>query len=254
MTALGSIGSEMVLIAFLLFCRIGGCLMLMPGFSSSRIPMQVRLFVAIAATLALAPLLAPTFQAAVPGLTSAKVVSLIVSETLIGTLIGIMGRVFFMALQFMATGAAMFIGFGNMPGAPIEDAEPVPAFATAVTLTAVVLFFIADQHWEVLRALLASYSVLPVTEPFALQFSVTRMADAFSDAFLLALQISSPFIVYALIVNLMVGIANKLTPQIPIYFISLPFVLAGGLFLLYFTIGEALQLFIAGFTGWLARG
>ena len=52
----------------------------------------------------------------------------------------------------------------------------------------------------------------------------------------------------------MVGIANKLTPQIPVYFISLPVVLAGGFILLYFTIGESLRLFMMGFMGWLARG
>jgi flagellar biosynthetic protein FliR len=52
----------------------------------------------------------------------------------------------------------------------------------------------------------------------------------------------------------MVGIANKLVPQIPVYFISIPFVLAGGLLLLYVTIGEALRLFMAGFTAWLTTG
>jgi hypothetical protein len=31
-------------------------------------------------------------------------------------------------------------------------------------------------------------------------------------------------------------------------------VLAGGFFLLYFTIGESLRLFTMGFMGWLARG
>ena len=60
---------------------------------------------------------------------------------------------------------------------------------------------------------------------------LARLADAFSSTFILALQISSPFIVYALIINLMVGIANKMVPQIPVYFISTPFVLAGGLLL-----------------------
>ena len=172
----------------------------------------------------------------------------------IGVLIGVMGRMFFLALQFMATAAAMYIGFGTMPGAPIEDAEPLPAFATLITLTATLLFFLTDQHWEVLRALLASYSALPVTEPFAIEFSLAKLTDAPASAFILALQISAPFIVYALIVNLMVGIANKLTPQIPVYFISIPFVLAGGFFLLYFTIGESLRLFMMGFMGWLARG
>ena len=54
---------ETVLLVFLVFCRIGGCLMLMPGFSSPRVPVQVRLFIAIAVTLALTPLLLPTLQA-----------------------------------------------------------------------------------------------------------------------------------------------------------------------------------------------
>jgi flagellar biosynthetic protein FliR len=52
----------------------------------------------------------------------------------------------------------------------------------------------------------------------------------------------------------MFGVANKLTPQIPVYFISLPFVIAGGMFLLYFTIGEFLRLFISSFSDWLATG
>src|SRR5690606_31883263 len=51
--------SDAVLSTFLLFCRIGGCLMLMPGFASPRVPAQIRLFIAIAVTLALAPLLLP---------------------------------------------------------------------------------------------------------------------------------------------------------------------------------------------------
>ena len=248
------ITSDTVLLVFLAFCRIGGCLMLMPGFSSTRVPVNVRLFIAVAVTLALSPLIVPPLQAALPGLQTPTVVTLLISETVIGALIGVMGRMFFLALQFMASAAAMYIGIGSTPGAPIEDTEPLPAFAALITLTATLLFFLTDQHWEVLRALLASYAALPVTEPFALDFSLVKLTDAVSSAFLLALQISSPFIVYTLIVNLMVGIANKLVPQVPIYFISVPLVLAGGFFLLYFVIGEALRVFMMGFMGWLARG
>ncbi len=250
------ITSETILAVFLLFCRIGGCLMLMPGFSSTRIPLQVRLFLTMAVTLALSPLLLPTInavllpQAATPPL----VLGLIFSETFVGALIGLIGRLFFMALQFMATAAAQFAGFSPMGGTPIEDPEPVPVLATFFTLTATVLLFATDQHWEILRALVQSYSVIPLNEPVATQAGLARLGDAFSSTFLLALQISSPFIVYALIINLMVGIANKLVPQIPVYFISMPFVLAGALLLLYFTIGEALSLFISGFIAWLAAG
>jgi flagellar biosynthesis protein FliR len=248
------IGPETVLLVFLLFCRIGGCLMLMPGFSSARVPAQVRLFIALAVTLALAPMLEPSLRATLAKMPSAMILSLIVSEVVIGALIGAMGRIFFLALEFMATAAAMFIGFGAMPGAPVEDAEPLPPLATLITLTATVLLFLTDQHWEVLRALLASYVALPMKEPFAIDFSLGKVVDALSGAFTIALQISSPFIVYALIVNLMVGLANKLVPQIPVYFIATPFVLAGGFVILYLTIGESLRLFMMGFMGWLAAG
>ena len=247
------IGADTVQLVFLAFCRIGGCLMLMPGFSSARVPVHVRLFIAVAVTLALSPLLVPVLRAALPQVAPDAMLALIVSETVVGALIGLMGRLFFLALQFMATAAAMFIGLSNT-GAPIEDTEPVPAFAALITLTATLLFFLADQHWEVLRALIGSYSALPVTEPLAAAFSLAKLTDAATSAFLLALQISAPFIVYALLINFMVGIANKLTPQVPVYFVSVPAVLAGGFILLYFTIGESLRLFMMGFMGWLARG
>jgi len=251
---MSAIGPQTVLLVFLLFCRIGGCLMLMPGISSARVPVQVRLFIALAVTLALAPLLEPTLRPSLADRSSSAALGLVATEVVVGALIGVMARVFFLALQFMATAAAMFIGFGTMPGAPIEDAEPLPAFATLITLTATVLLFLTEQHWEVLRAVLGSYTALPISEPLGGDFSLAKLVDALTSAFIVALQISSPFIVYALIVNLMVGLANKLVPQIPVYFIATPFILAGGFLILYFTLGESLRMFMMGFMGWLARG
>jgi flagellar biosynthesis protein FliR len=248
------IGPDTVLAVFLLFCRIGGCLMLMPGFSSARIPMQVRLFLAVAVTLTLSPLLLPTLPSALLDPAPAKILPLIASELMVGALIGVMGRLFFAALQFMATATAMYIGYGNLPGIAVEDTEPVPALTALVTLTATLLLFITDQHWEVLRALMTSYTALPVTEPFGLEFSVAKLAEIASRSFVLALQITAPFLVYSLIINLMVGVVSKFTPQIPAYFISLPFMLVGGLIVLYFTFQELMNLFANGFGAWLATG
>lgn len=245
---------ETVLLVFVLFCRIGGCLMLMPGFSSPRVPVQARLFVAVAVTLALAPLLLPGLKAAVPRPAPATLLGLLIAETLMGVFIGLLGRVFFLALQFMAAALASFIGYAGFPEMSIEGAEPNPAVADLITLTATVLFFVADVHWEVLRGLVESYAVLPVAGPVVADFGLGRLVDATSDAFFLALQISSPFVVYAFAINLTFGIVNKLTPQIPVYFISLPFVVAGGLLLLTFTVGEFLTLFIDAVTAWLRRG
>ncbi len=248
------ITSETVILYFLVLCRIGGCLMFMPGFSSPRIPPQIRILVAIAVTLALAPILIPVVKAAVDKMGDATPMRLMMTEITIGALIGLMGRCFYIALEFMGTAIASSIGFGNLPGTPIEHTDPIPPLSSVLTLTATVLFFITDQHWEVLRGLVTSYRTIPISQAFSANISLIQFTDALTDAFNLALQISSPFIVYAIAINFLFGIVNKLTPQIAVYFISVPFVLVGGLLLLYLTIADFMRLFLAGFTNWLANG
>ena len=248
------LASATILSVFVIFCRIGACLMLMPGFSSPRVPPHVRLFLALAVTLALTPILLPTAEAVVTDASPATLLPLIVSELLVGALIGLLARFFFLALQTLANAMVMAIGFANLPGAPIEEADPSAAMVSLITLSAAVLVFLTEQHWEIFRALLASYGALPPTEGFRVQFGLMQMADSLSEAFFLALRVASPFIIYSVVVNLAIGLMNKLTPQIPVYFISLPFIVAGGLFLLYFTIQEFLRLFMAGFAAWLVAG
>jgi flagellar biosynthesis protein FlhA len=54
--------------------------------------------------------------------------------------------------------------------------------------------------------------------------------------------------------NLAIGLANKLTPQIPVFFISMPFMIAGALAVLYSTGGHAVAIFTDGFAQWLRQG
>ena len=68
------------------------------------------------------------------------------------------------------------------------------------------------------------------------------------------LRIASPFIVFAVVVNLAIGLVNRLTPQIPVYFISGPFVIAGGLILFYFVSGAMVAAFMTAFGDWAVRG
>jgi flagellar biosynthetic protein FliR len=49
--------SHVVVSTFLLLCRIGACLMIAPGVGNTQIPAQIRLYVVVGATLALAPML-----------------------------------------------------------------------------------------------------------------------------------------------------------------------------------------------------
>ena len=246
--------AEAYLVAFVIFCRIGGCLMLMPGFSSPRIPVRVRLFIAIAIALSLTPSLYAQAEAAVRDASALAVVRIIVAETLTGLLIGLLGRIFFVALETLATAIVMAIGMGNNLGAPMDENEALPSLAELLTFAATAVFFMTDSHWEVFRGLSASYAALPIKAGYGARFGLVQVSDTLATAFLLALRIASPFIIYSIIINLALAFTNKLTPQIPIYFISLPFVVGGGLLLLVFNCKQFLDLFITAFTQWLARG
>jgi len=248
------ITTDVLLQAFLVFCRVGACLMLMPGFSSPRVPPQIRLLIALSATLALTPFVLPTFANMAPDPGPATLLRMIVTETLTGSLIALMARFFFLALQMIATAMATASGLGQMPGLPIDEGESSGPFVTLVTLTASTLMFVTDQHGEVIRALAGSYTRIAPGTAFEAQAGLIQLADRISDTFFLALRIGSPFMIYGVVVNLAVGLMNKLVPQIPVYFVSLPFVIAGGLMLFYFTGAESLRLFITAFSSWLANG
>ena len=241
--------SALVFALFLIFCRIGTCLMLMPGFSSSRIPAQVRLFLSFAITLALSPIILPQIEPLLVGASDADRLHLIASELLNGFFIGLLGRVFLIALSFAGHVIANAIGMGQAMGPVFEDG-PDPTISTLITFTATTLIFVLNLHAEIARALVASYSAMPAANGFSIQASLINIAEAF----MLCLRISSPFVLYAVIVNFAIGLANKLTPTIPIYFISLPFVLAGGLVLFGYVIGDFLILFMQEFQQWVLNG
>lgn len=248
------LASDAILAVLIIFCRIGGCLMVVPGFATPRIPMQIRLFVAIAVTLALSPILMPIVKEAGPDPSLAVLLPLMVLETIVGLMIGLMARAFFAALQFFASAVAMFAGVGGILGSPIDDNEPAAPLAVLITTTATVMVFLTERHWELLAALLDSYSAIPVQGVAEMQGRLVPIVDALSRSFYLCLQISSPFLVYSLLVNLMFGIANRLVQQIPVYFVSMPFVIAGGLVLLYVTVAELIRIFMAGYANLLSGG
>jgi flagellar biosynthetic protein FliR len=243
-----------VLSLFLIFCRIGACLMLLPGYSSSVVPANIRLFVAVAIALSLSPALLPDILPMIRTAGDDMRLQMIFTEILNGAMIGTLGRIFMIALQFAGSVAANSIGMGQAIGAPIDETEATPAIVTLITLTATVLIFALNLHAEILKAILASYGTMPVEAGFAARSGLVQITDNLDETFLLCLRISSPFIVYAVIVNFAIGLMNKMTPQIPVYFISLPFVIAGGMMLLGVSVGDFLRIFIQNYQTWVVAG
>ena len=105
------------------------------------------------------------------------------------------------------------------------------------------LLFMMDFHHVVFRALVDSYTVMPLGGMPDSQKMLITLTDTLSQTFMLMLRLASPFMIFGLMFNVAVGLVNKLAPQVPVFYISTPYLLLGGLILVYFTIAAMVMQF-----------
>lgn len=245
---------QQLLAVFLLFCRIGGCLLLAPGFSSPRVPLHVRLFGALALTAALSPVLSREMSDAMNAVPEAQRILLIVHETVIGAAIGLMARFFILALQFAATAISNFIGLSGIPGIPLEEGDTGSPLATLVSSAAVMLFFALGLHMELIRAVMESYHVLKPGAAIPAGALTNSMLSVLSETWLLALRLASPFLLYGVTVNFALGLGNRFAQQLSMYHATTGVVILGGFLLLYLVWMDWILVFTNAYQSWLIAG
>jgi flagellar biosynthetic protein FliR len=204
------------------------------------VPARVRLYLALALALAAAPgvLDGATLKTAQGGL----LLAFVLAECFVGAAIGLVCRIYVAALEFMMSAVSNYVGLNGL-AAGIDNEEPAPALATLITLSATLLILLLDFHHVLIRTVLDSYSRVPFGVMAEPEFGLRLLGSTLNVAFMVSLQVTGPFIVYAILVNVLFGILGKLIPQVPSYFVSLPFLLMGGLFFLYLMVPEMLKIY-----------
>lgn len=237
---------ELYVVPFLVFCRIGTALMLLPGWSSARVPRMIRLLIAIALSLCISPIVGTPRQGLAQASQIGTFVEAIAIEIVYGAALGMCARIYFIALQFSASAMVTLIGYGALPATAIDDTEPQSSVGSLVTLGATALIFATDMHWLSIKALVGSYD----THLHEIRYEtwLVQIVDFTRSSFLTSLQLMAPFLLYSLLANLAFGLANRMIPNIPAFFISMPFILAGGFLIIYIFIGRQLEIFSVSFS------
>ncbi|KQS90950.1 MULTISPECIES: flagellar biosynthetic protein FliR [unclassified Rhizobium] len=235
-----------VLALFAAFCRIGACLMVMPGFSTARVSVQIRLFVAVAVSMAILPIMWNEIYPQVSG-KGHTYIYIIATETVIGSVIGLIARYYVLGLQFAGTVITMMMGFNAPPANDVLEDTPENQLTNLISFTGLMLLFMLDFHHVILASIVDSYKAMPLGIGFDQQGVLITLTNALETTFYIMLRLASPFLIYGLLFNVAIGMVNKLAPQIPLYFISLPYLIMGGMFLLYLGIASMLKLFADGF-------
>lgn len=226
--------SPYFLAVFAIAVRTTTAFMILPGFSAAQIPMRVRLFLALAVTYSVFFLADDLSGRAIfqQEPTPAWFLVMTLREMLVAAILAVPIRFLFLSLSFAGEITMQFVGMNPIPGTPIGDDQPATALSAYYNMAALVLFFVTGVHLHFIMALALSFEAFPPGEILNAPVIVERFATDLSTFFNIALRLSAPILVYSVVVNLIAGLVNKLTPQIPIYFVSTPFLIFGGLYIL----------------------
>ena len=216
--------SGQVFALFLIFCRIGSAITLLPGFGESYVPAKMRLLFALGLTLIVAPILAPNLPKA-PGDFGALIV-LMFSEILLGLFFGMVTRLIVMSLETAGVMVATQIGLSNASIFNPTLAQQGTLPSALYGATAVLLLFVTDTHHVLLAALVESYRLYPPGNPIPVAVLSDGILHVIADSFLLGLKLAAPFIVVGTVLFVVMGVMNKFMPTVQIFFISLPLQIA----------------------------
>jgi len=208
------------------FCRVGAAFMSFPGIGEVQVPPHVRLFLALAVSLPLS-MAAPGIPQEPPasvGLWAGMVVSNLVA----GAYFGIAGRALLASLHFAGQAISQTIGLMNPFGAAAPGFEGASAVTALLVYAGAVAVLAADLHHGLIEALLGSFSVIPIMGTPDIPMQALAIAKLLGQSTRLALQFAAPFLVIGLVFNMGLGIANRMMPNLAVYFVFSPALMAAG--------------------------
>jgi flagellar biosynthesis protein FliR len=230
---------------FVLFARIGTVFMLMPGIGTAYVPVKVRLTIALALCFILTPLLVGRMPAAPSA--QIDVMLLLLSEVTIGVFIGLVARITVGALQTTGTLIALFSSLANaLIRDPIAEQQS-SLIATFLSMLGMVLIIVTDLHHLMIRGVVESYSLFVPGQALAFGDFSEMLARRFAESFELGVQLSSPFLLTALVYYVGLGILGRLMPTLPVFIVVMPLQIAGQLAFLMVSLSAMMMYFLSRF-------
>jgi flagellar biosynthetic protein FliR len=234
----------------LVFARIGTAFMMLPGFADAGVPARTRLAGGLAVAFAITPVLSPDLPAP-PG-DPLKLALALLAEIVAGAFLGGIIRVIMGALHVAGATMAQNMLLSNIFGGGGTAFMGATTISATLMLGAITVIFASGLHLPMLAAVIESYRVIPAAA-FPEPQMLGRMAERGGlKMFGLAAQLAAPFLALGFLVKMAMGFINRANQKMPVFFVAIPLVIAGGLLLLALTAPAILQEFRAEFAAWIA--
>ena len=218
----------------LIFLRIGIVLFLFPFFGGIMVPKTVKAGLALMITIVLFPVVQPDPKLFPNGLLAS--VNLIMSELILGMVIGLIARFFFASIQLGGQLVGYQMGFAIANVIDPESGSQGSILAQMGYWVAILFFLLLDGHHVVLKVLRESFSVIEVGMLSLGEGMLAKMISTSADMFVMAIKIGAPAIAALLLTSAAFGIVARVVPQVNILIVAFPLKIVVGLFFFGFSL------------------
>lgn len=210
---------------FFPFVRIGACLMVAPVFGAGYVPARVRLVLAFAIAVLVAPLV-PVPQVDLLSIQSALIT---VQQIVIGVALGFALQIVFDAVglagQLLANSIGLSFAFNQDPLRGVST----PVVGQLYVLLVVLTFLALDGHLALIETLADGFRTLPMGAGGLGANALWSLVLWSGQVVYGALAVALPGMTAMLIVNLAFGVMSRAAPTLNLFAVGFPVTLAFGL-------------------------
>jgi flagellar biosynthesis protein FliR len=231
----------------LVFARIGAAMMFLPGFGETFIPTRVRLGLALSTSLVIHMALDQPLVSAGP----VQLGFAFGTEIAVGSWIGLTSRILISALNHAGYTIGMVSGLSNAFAPDAAAFQGATILSSALMIGGIAMVFATDFHLVIVDSLLHSYDVLPPggVEPGDL---AEQMSKAVGASMLAGASLAAPFLVMGILLNAAMGLANRMMPSLPVFFVGTPILIGFAILIMVFAAPGMLRGVIAILSGFHA--
>jgi flagellar biosynthesis protein FliR len=241
-------------LAMLILARTVPMIVLTPIFGGKLVTGQIKIGIAMILVLSIYPILSPITQGKIP-LQGLAFWSLLIKEASIGAVIGFASSLVFHAIE--SAGNLIDIQRGTQQASVLVPQLDIqgPIFANLHIQLSTVLFFMLNGHHIFLRGFYDSFQLIPVYQfPGFSQKSlpfIEQLIHMSGSVLLVSFQLAAPIVLAIFMVDIVLGVANRIAPQVNVYIMGMPIKAAVGIIMFIASFVFILRYMSVLFTGML---
>ncbi len=226
----------------LIFIRLASIAMLIPGLGDPAVPPRLRLCFSLLLAMMITPIVGPYIPPMPP--TLGALTGIVLHEAIIGLMLGTLMRVLLFTLVTTGEILSLQTTLSFAQTANPTEAQSSTSLGAFLAIFGLVMIWVTNTHHLFIRAMVDSYQIFSPTKNVMIGDAGTLMIRTMSESLVLAIQLSAPVIVFALVFNIATGFVGRMMPNFPIFFAATPLSVLFGLALMALSLGTMGMVFI----------